>query len=211
MGFDDLSSQDQDKIINAACEVFGKHGYKKASMRDIALAAGVSKSVLFKYFSTKENLYGLVFRLASEAIAKADNQAKAQMSKDSSFFDLMRSSAAQRFVLFKDHPWFYQFSYTAAFDTDPIPQALVGQELARVVAEHCDQNGIPSYPGVRTDLEPHEIQQLLRWVSWGFLETALRRNELDLHHLTAGFGRWIDILEKLLASEKPETNADERR
>ena len=48
-------------VLNAACEAFARHGYQKASMQDVASAAGMSKSVLFKYFGTKENLYRAAF------------------------------------------------------------------------------------------------------------------------------------------------------
>ncbi len=72
MAFEKLEKEKQNKIINAACEVFARHGYKKGSMKDIAEMAGISKSVLFKYFSTKQNLYVRVFRLASDSISEAD-------------------------------------------------------------------------------------------------------------------------------------------
>ena len=68
MSFDALETAKQLEILNAACEVFAKHGYRKASMKDIAESAGVSKCVLFKYFETKENLYVRIFRLATDGI-----------------------------------------------------------------------------------------------------------------------------------------------
>lgn len=45
------------KILRSATDVFNKKGYHGASMNDIALHAGVNKSLLYYYFSSKENLY----------------------------------------------------------------------------------------------------------------------------------------------------------
>lgn len=55
--FKELSEERQQPIIEAALKCFGKHGYKKASMGDIAQNSGVSKPMLFHYFGTKRDLY----------------------------------------------------------------------------------------------------------------------------------------------------------
>ena len=129
MSFEKLEKEKQNKIINAACEVFARHGYRKASMKDIAALSGISKSVLFKYFSTKQNLYRRIFRLASDSIREADHLARLEAADDEDMFSLMRRSAKTRLALFKEFPWVYKFSYTAAFDPDPFVKDLVKQEL----------------------------------------------------------------------------------
>jgi AcrR family transcriptional regulator len=45
------------RIIDAAIRLFGEHGYKDASTRDIAAAAGVNAPALQYYFENKEGLY----------------------------------------------------------------------------------------------------------------------------------------------------------
>jgi len=55
--FKELPEKKQQPIIEAALKCFGKHGYKKASMSDIAQNSGISKPMLFHYFGTKKNLY----------------------------------------------------------------------------------------------------------------------------------------------------------
>ena len=96
LAFEKLEKEKQNKIINAACAVFARHGYKKASMRDISDTCGVSKSVLFKYFSTKQNLYLKIFRLASDSIREADDLARTEGEMDSDMFALMRRTAKSR-------------------------------------------------------------------------------------------------------------------
>jgi AcrR family transcriptional regulator len=213
MAFEKLEKEKQNKIINAACEVFARHGYRKASMQDIAETAGVSKSVLFKYFSTKENLYQMLFRLASDSITEADTLARASAGNDTGLFSLMRRSARNRLALFTQYPWIYKFAYTAAFDTDPFVKDLSRQELERyrlaqaaLSNEQHQETGsttdiMKEYQGLRKDIPPIAARQLIYWVSQGYLEDRLNANNLDPEVLERDFEGWIDILEKLLKAE----------
>lgn len=204
MAFEKLEKEKQNKIINAACEVFARHGYTKGSMKDIAEIAGISKSVLFKYFSTKQNLYRMVFRLASDSNREADNMAHAEGERDSDMFSLMRRSAKTRLSLFKEYPWIYKFSYTAAFDGDPFVRELVKRELenyrqANTKNGQNNRQGVPDdFKGLREDIPPSISRQIIFWISQGYLEERLYREDIDPDGLERGFEKWIDILEILL-------------
>jgi TetR/AcrR family transcriptional regulator len=204
MAFEKLEKEKQNKIINAACEIFARHGYKKASMKDIAETAGISKSVLFKYFSTKQNLYEKIFRLASDSIRAADNLARAQGEPDSDMFSLMRRSARTRLALFKEFPWVYKFSYAAAFDSDPLARELFQKELenvrqANTQVGQIDRQGVTyDFKGLREDIPTAVTRQIIFWVSQGYLEERLYRDDIDPDGLEQGFEKWIDVLEILL-------------
>jgi TetR/AcrR family transcriptional regulator len=204
MAFEKLEKEKQNKIINAACEVFARHGYKKGSMKDIAEMAGISKSVLFKYFSTKQNLYVRIFRLASDSIREADNMARAEGEGDSDIFSLMRRSAKTRLSLFKEYPWIYKFSYTTAFDGDPFVRELMKRELenyrqANTKNGHINRQGVPDdLKGLREDIPPAVSRQIIFWISQGYLEERLYQDDIDPDGLELGFEKWIDVLEILL-------------
>lgn len=53
---DDPKERKRDRIVRAATEHFIRHGYRKASMEDIARDAGVAKGTLYLYFKTKGEL-----------------------------------------------------------------------------------------------------------------------------------------------------------
>ncbi|WP_221274512.1 TetR/AcrR family transcriptional regulator [Thaumasiovibrio subtropicus] len=63
----------KDRIAEAALIAFGRYGYKKTSMQDIAEQAGMSRPALYQYYANKEKMFvGLVekmFQRASEAAA----------------------------------------------------------------------------------------------------------------------------------------------
>ena len=58
---DKIDSNTQDKILEAAREIFFKQGYAGGKMQDIADAAGINKALLHYYFRTKEKLFEVIF------------------------------------------------------------------------------------------------------------------------------------------------------
>lgn len=209
MTFEKLEQEHQKKIINAACEIFAKHGYQKASMNDIAVAAGVSKSVLFKYFANKQNLYAYIFRLSSDSIRAADDIARLEGRDDPDLFSLMRRSAKGRLTLFKNYPWIYKFSYTAAFDPHPFVKDLVTKEFEEYRRSQSDKikkleetgakNGkYDDYRGIRKDIPAPLAKQIIFWISQGYLEEKLHAKQIDPDDLEKGYEGWIDVLELLL-------------
>lgn len=192
------TEQRREAMINAACEIFAKHGYRKASMQDIALAAGLSKSVVFKYYGTKEQLYRTVFALSSEAIAKVDNAVRAERQEAENVFDTMRRTVDARMQLFSRSPWIYAFSYAAAYDTDPLVRALVAEEYARRGIDRVREG---AYARLRNDISPAAAQKLILWVSQGFLEEKRNANSTEPETLKQEYAQWVDILERLLTKE----------
>ena len=195
MANDHQSEQRRAAVINAACEVFARFGYQKASMQDIALTAGVSKSVLFKYFGTKELLYRAVFRMAADGISAADNEARADIDATKSVFDAMRRTVDARMRLFSSSPWVYSFSYAAAFDADPFVRALVLEEYAR---REIGKVRLGAYAGIRGDISAQDAQKMIFWISQGFLEEKRNAGATEPESLKREFSAWIDRMELLL-------------
>jgi len=195
MARDHQTEQRRAAVINAACEVFAKYGYQKASMQDIALTAGVSKSVLFKYFGTKELLYRAVFRMAADGISAADNEARAEIDATQSVFDTMRRTVDTRMRLFSSSPWVYSFSYAAAFDADPFVRALVQEEYAR---REIGKVRLRAYADIRGDITAEDAQKMIFWISQGFLEEKRNAGATEPESLKREFSAWIDRMELLL-------------
>ncbi|MDP6778629.1 MAG: helix-turn-helix domain-containing protein, partial [Candidatus Latescibacteria bacterium] len=48
------------QIIEVAMDLFARKGFKGATTRAIAEAAGVSEAIIFRHFATKEDLYDAI-------------------------------------------------------------------------------------------------------------------------------------------------------
>ncbi len=53
----DTGAQRREQILDAAVGVFGRFGFKKTSVDDLAAAAGISKQGLYLHFSSKEEVF----------------------------------------------------------------------------------------------------------------------------------------------------------
>ncbi len=52
-----LNKEKQERILNAACREFGRYGFKKTSMEQVAKNSGIAKGMVFHYFGSKLGLY----------------------------------------------------------------------------------------------------------------------------------------------------------
>lgn len=67
---DTKEKQTEDKIAEAAREVFVEKGMSGARMQEIADKAGINKSLLHYYFRSKEKLFNFVFAKLTNRIGK---------------------------------------------------------------------------------------------------------------------------------------------
>jgi TetR/AcrR family transcriptional regulator len=62
--------QTEEKIFEAATDVFVEKGMDGARMQDIATHAGINKALLHYYFRTKDQLFNAVFEMIAKKIFK---------------------------------------------------------------------------------------------------------------------------------------------
>ena len=62
--------QTEEKIFEAATDVFVEKGMDGARMQDIATHAGINKALLHYYFRTKDQLFNAVFEKIARKIFK---------------------------------------------------------------------------------------------------------------------------------------------
>jgi AcrR family transcriptional regulator len=58
----DLIDSKQQQIVSAACRIFFKKGYHRTTIREIALASGMSMGQLYHYISSKDDVLFLTYK-----------------------------------------------------------------------------------------------------------------------------------------------------
>jgi AcrR family transcriptional regulator len=115
---DDTSSRH--KILAATVEVLGRSGHSKLSLSDVALAAGVSRPTLYRWFPSKDHLleaFGLYERqMFKNGLAAATSGLRGMEKLD----------AALRFIVE------YQQTYSSVRLVDSEPEVAIAQ-LAEVL------------------------------------------------------------------------------
>ena len=103
MGEDKTTEQ---KILDAASEVFQTKGLYGARMQEIADKAGINKALLHYYYRSKEKLFETVFRTAVSFMAP---KIRAIISSDEHLFDKIRRFTDEYITFLSHH------SYLPAF------------------------------------------------------------------------------------------------
>ncbi len=119
-----LEQEKRERILNAGYQIFGKHGYRKASTADIAKAAGISKAMLFYYFNSKKELYLDLIQEASNVLLSAMNARLDAISTD--FFERVLALSRIKIEALKRHPFLTQFLYSVFGEADPEVRDEVG-------------------------------------------------------------------------------------
>ena len=98
-----LSNEKQDTIRNAALACFAKYGYEKASINDIAAAAGISKASVFQYFGNKQALYQYLLDYCTGQMKQAYDANT--LEKNADFFDRVWDASVMKVENLKKHPY----------------------------------------------------------------------------------------------------------
>lgn len=112
-----LSEEKQATIRNAALACFAKHGYEKASINDIASAAGISKASMFQYFGNKQTLYEYLFHYCVTQMRQAYRLDVLDDHTD--FFDRVWAASLMKVENLKKHPYVAVFITSAATEHAP--------------------------------------------------------------------------------------------
>ncbi len=133
-----LPKEKQTSIIDAALACFSKNGYKKASVSDIATAAGVSKAMIFHYFGSKKELYGYLIEYCNE-IMRRDIAEKYDYSI-TDFFDKMRMGTELKIRILEEHPFILTFYNSVYHEKEEEVQNL-REEVLKMRSDYSGKIG----------------------------------------------------------------------
>lgn len=185
----------QQAVINAAFTCFGKDGYDKTAMSEIAVMAGVSKSLLFHYFGTKKELYLYLFNIACNAII-----AELQPGNVDFFDSLIVGMKAKLRVLLK-HPGLYDYLLSITKEKNT---ALI-EELKTVNNHEIEKSMTLIFADVdwnrfKPEYEKTEIMNLLRWIDDGCINQFA--DIMTGEEIIAEEERYLAIMKKALYKEE---------
>jgi AcrR family transcriptional regulator len=134
-----LQSYRRDQILAAAREVIGERGYAGSSVDRIARRAGLSRSTVYEYFSSKEDvLCGCVAddrdRVAAD-LGRLTRRGGGVESQLAGFFGICLARVD------RDREFFRAIVFPLPGDGAGAPEGPGGAELARVVKDFDDALG----------------------------------------------------------------------
>lgn len=176
--FYNLPLEKQQKIINAGFLVFAGNSYKKAPVREIAEAAGISKSLLFFYFRNKKDLYLFLWEKAAEITMHYLQECHCYDPGD--LFDCMERGMKAKFKMMAQYPYVSQFAIKAFFEKDESVRPDIHQSYdkwfrMKTTNVFSAMNPEDFIPG----LDLKMMYQDMYWAAEGYLWENLQRGSLD--------------------------------
>lgn len=204
-----LDPQRRDTILNAALKEFSSQGFDNASTNVIAKEAGISKSLMFHYVSSKQELFLVVYDYFSELIRS--NYLELMNYDEKDIFVRLRQSYILQIELSKKYPWILEFNKLSG-TTNSIE---VNNELtARQQKKHLN-----CYPELfdnideskfRKDLDIEKCKQFIYWSNIGFTNQLLaeirnnKENALNQEALIEKLDGYFDELRKIFYAKSHE-------
>lgn len=91
----------QKRILHAAQDLFGKHGFKRVAIDEIAKKAGVSKGTVYNFAESKDDLY---FRVVEEELSQWVREAESRMDLTRPADEVLLSNGLYSFEYLDNKP-----------------------------------------------------------------------------------------------------------
>ena len=196
-----IRAEKQEHIINAAFAVFGRQGYKKASVANIADAAGIAKGMVTYYFGSKKNLYLYLCELGQKAIVeKIERHFSADVTD---FFDKIRMGTEVKVAAMKKYPALLQFfvSMFAERDEEVVAdiQGFISEGMmlgGRLLMQDTD------FAKFREDIDPQMVAKFVHWAGNGLvMDLQLLENADKFDDFVREFYGLLDLMKTVFYKE----------
>ena len=196
-----IRAEKQEHIINAAFAVFGRQGYKKASVADIAEAAGIAKGMITYYFGSKKNLYLYLYEFGQKTIVEKILQHFRNDVTD--FFEKVRMATEVKVAVAKEYPGLQQFfvSMISEKDKEVVAdiQGLANESFQLGYSALMNNTDFSKF---REDIDPQKIVRLVHWAGNGVLmDLQLRGNADKIDEYVQEYYDLLDMMRAMFYKE----------
>lgn len=148
----------EETILNAAFEVFRANGFTNASMKDIAVKAGLGKGTLYEYFQNKEDLFIQVVKAKSSYFF---NEINRRISDKSTLPEILNEIIKFTQETIEEAEFFFRFMVLGEFFE---MSCEVKQQLYEMILSNREESIIV----LRELFEKGSADGILREFDWEF-------------------------------------------
>lgn len=197
--FFDLVKEKQDRMINAALKIFALNGYKGASTDDIVKEAGISKGLLFHYFTSKIGLYTFVYDYSTrymilELTTEVDKN-------ETNFFEIYKQMEVAKMQVLKNYPYMQEFLYRAEYED--VSEALLAiEDKKQMLADHyADIRSRIDFSSLKEEADAERLRTMLDFTIQGLMTAHFREGSFQPEMLCQEIFGYIEMVRKLATKE----------
>ena len=135
------SGKTRDKILRSAVKLFVEKGFSGTTTKGIAEKAGVNEALVFRYFSTKRDLYHAIIEKKIKGEPGAESLIKPfKETRDDWLF--LKSIAIRTFEWIEKDPGFIRLLYFSALEGDELSEIFFEsyvQHQRRLLSDYIEQ------------------------------------------------------------------------
>lgn len=187
-----LSEEKQNAIINAGFKVFAGNSYKKSPVNEIALEAGISKSLLFFYFKNKKELYLFLLKKCEEVTKQMLLESGAYKGND--IFEIMYRGLLAKASMIKRYPDMGNFSIKAYYEKD----LEVANDVRKIIAPYTNMETNKILPPMdssqfKEGLDLNMMYRDMYLASEGYLWQMQQTGIIDVDRMVADYKKIIEF------------------
>lgn len=198
--FADQELLKQEKMINAAMTCFGRNGYRKTSIQDVADEAKISKALLFHYFGSKKAMYLYVVDYANKTSSDLILSNQNMLSRD--LFELMRQIQESKLKMYVQHPSLFRFLESVFFETEP---EIINEVKSRQQNHYAQQiktlMADIDCSGFREEVTLQDAMNLITWVTEGFVKSIQHQDPLLNEANIEKFDFYFSLVKRAILKE----------
>jgi TetR/AcrR family transcriptional regulator len=198
--FMNLSTEKQERILNAALKEFAQKGYKNASTNEIVKGAKISKGLLFHYFSNKKSLF--MFLLDHAGNIFLDEFYSRLNYDETDIVSRWRQIVLLKIDLIQKHPDLYEFLITSSTD-DSLEIKLEVESRSKGILEDGYKRLLENIDtsGYKEGLDIKRVSDIIIWIVQGFGNSELEKmkhipeykTHYDLNVIMAEFDEYMEL------------------
>lgn len=193
--FFDLNREKQDRMINAALRVFAQNGYRHASTDVIVKEAGISKGLLFHYFTNKIGLFSFLFDYSVKYMIFEYERLISPSETD--YFVIRKEMERAKLNVLRSYPYLNEFIEKSLQENQlDVIQTIEESKMnyQETMAKYCSQG---SRAFMRNDISESQLDNLIRYTVDGLTKDQMLSNSFQPDMLFEQICGYLDTLQSL--------------
>lgn len=191
-----LAAEKRHRIINSALDEFSKYDYKKASTNNIVKDAGISKGLLFHYFTNKLELYDYLKDFTMSLVTK--RVLSSIDFNETDIFERLMTVTIVKLDITKEYPKLYSFmlkvnEHLSIDELRELSNKYSPDIIQRVYQENID------YKLFKEDIDVKRAMTIIRWTLDKYSEEVtmkIKNGTIDYGAITEEMESYCGMLRK---------------
>lgn len=194
--FFDLNREKQDRMINAALRVFAQNGYRHASTDVIVKEAGISKGLLFHYFTNKAGLFAFLFDYSVKYMLFEFE--RLVPAKEQDYFIIHKDMQRAKLNVLRSYPYMNEFIEKSLGEEQLDLNELIEDSKNTYLDALGKYYAQGTCDFLRKDITVSQLNSLIRYTVDGLTKDQIRTSSFQPEILYAQICEYLDLLQKLV-------------